>query len=94
MSKQVVVFHMKGCTPCREYLPRFERLALSYQSKLHIRAVNIAKPDKRVQDAVIGFKIDGTPTTLVLDENDKVLKRKVGNISDVEIEKLLKFAAG
>ena len=93
MAKQVIVFHMKGCEPCREYLPRFEQAVLSYQSKLHVRAVNIAKADKRIQDAVINFKIDGTPTTLVLDENDKVLKRKVGNISNAELEKLLKFAA-
>jgi thiol-disulfide isomerase/thioredoxin len=93
MPKQVIVFHMRGCEPCRDYLPRFEKVAQPYQSRLRFCKVDITKSDRRVQEAAINFKVDGTPTTLVLDENDKILKRKVGNISNAEIEKLLKFAA-
>ena len=90
---QVVVFHMKSCAPCREYLPRFKRQAVRYRSHLHIRTIAIDVSDKRVQDVAIQFKIDATPTTLVLDEKDVVLKRKAGGISDAEIDKLLAFAA-
>jgi thioredoxin-like negative regulator of GroEL len=89
---QVVVFHMRSCEPCREYLPRFKKQAVKYRSHLHIRTIDVSVADKRVQDVAIQFKIDATPTTLVLDENDIVLKRKTGGIADKEIEKLLDFA--
>lgn len=90
---QVIVFHMRGCEPCREYLPRFRRLAVKYRSHLHIRAIDVSVADKRVQDVAIQFSIDATPTTLVLDEKDVVLKRKTGGITDKEIAKLFEFAA-
>lgn len=85
---------MTGCDPCKEYLPRFKRLAHEYQSRLHIRVVNIATADKRAQDAAIKFKVKATPTTLVLDSQDKILKRETGAITNKKIEALLKFAAG
>jgi thiol-disulfide isomerase/thioredoxin len=94
MPNQVIVFHAKHCGPCIEYLPRFKRLAVKYRAHLHIRTPDLDIADKRIQDAAIAFKITGTPTTLVLDANDKVLKRKVGGITDAGIERLLKFAAG
>ena len=89
---QVIVFHMRGCGPCREYLPRFKRLAVKYRSHLHIRSVDVSVPDKRIQDVAIQFKIDATPTTLVLDEKDVELRRKTGGIDDKDVEKLLDFA--
>ena len=94
MPNQVIVFHMKNCPACHEYLPRFKRLAVKYRAHLHIRTVDINVSDKRIQDAAIAFKIEAAPTTLVLNEKDKVLKRKTGGIPDTEIAKLLQFAAG
>ncbi len=84
---------MTGCGPCEEYLPRFRRIAIAYKDRIPIRSVNIAKPDKRLSDAAIKFNIDATPTTLVIDENDRAVRRKVGALSDSEITKLLQFAA-
>lgn len=93
MPKQVVVFHMTGCGPCAEYLPRFRKIAVRYKDRIPIRSVNIAKPDKRLSDAAIKFNIEATPTTLVIGDDDKVLRRQVGGLEDREIEKLLQFAA-
>jgi len=93
MAKQVIVFHMTGCEPCREYLPRFKRAAELYKGKLDVRSVNLAKSDRSYQDAAIKFKVNATPTTIVIDESDKVLRKRIGGLEDKDIAALLKFAA-
>jgi thiol-disulfide isomerase/thioredoxin len=91
--KQVIVFHMTGCGPCEEYLPRFRAAIKPYKGRIDARAVNLARNDAGFQDAATKFKITATPTTLVLDERDKVLRRKVGGLEDRDITTLLEFAA-
>jgi thiol-disulfide isomerase/thioredoxin len=90
--KQVIVFHSSMCGPCQEYLPRFKRIAVKYRAHAHVRTPDILRSDKRVQDAAVAFKVRATPTTFVLDENDKVLKRKEGGMTDEEIEALFQLA--
>lgn len=92
-TNQVVVFYQDGCPACHEYVPRFKRIAVKYRSHLNIQVANLNRAVKRVQDAAVAYKITSSPTTLVLDANDKVIKRKVGAISDAQIEKLLADAA-
>lgn len=92
MPCQVIVFHMTGCGPCAEYLPRFRQIALKYKDRLEIRSVNLYRTEKRLQDAAIKFKVEATPTTIVLSDSDSVLRRKVGSITNREIEQLLEFA--
>ena len=95
MANQVLVFHQAAsCGHCKEYLPRFRRLALPYKDKLAIRSVNLDRSVKADQDAAQKFKVTGVPTTIVLGENDRVLRRAVGNLPDAQIAKLLAFAGG
>jgi thiol-disulfide isomerase/thioredoxin len=92
MPNQVVVFHQTGCPACHDYLPRFKRFAVKYRSHLNIQVANLARAEKRIQDAALAYKITSIPTTLVLDANDKVLKRKVGSLSDKQMEEIFAFA--
>jgi len=95
MANQVLVFHQaESCGHCKEYLPRFRKLAAPYRGKLDIRSLNLNRSDKAIQDAGVKFKITGVPTTIVLGENDRVLRRAVGNLPDAQIAKLLAFADG
>jgi thiol-disulfide isomerase/thioredoxin len=95
MANSVLVFHQgETCPACKEYLPRFRRLAEPYKSKLDIRSINLNKADKAIQDAGQKFAIKAVPTTIVLGANDKVLRKRVGNFSDDVIANLLAFAAG
>lgn len=95
MPNSVLVFHQgDSCPACREYLPRFRNLALPYKSRIDIRSINLNKADKAVQDAGQKFKITAVPTTLVLGDGDKVLRKKIGNIDNAAIAKLLAFANG
>jgi thiol-disulfide isomerase/thioredoxin len=89
---QVVVFHQSGCPACAEYLPRFRRVAVKYRAHLNIQTPNVDRSDKRIQDAAIAYKINAAPTTLVLDQNDKVLKRSIGALTEAQLTKLFEFA--
>lgn len=91
---QVVVFHQSGCPACSEYLPRFRQIAVLYRAHLNIQTPNLNRADKRIQDAAITYKITAVPTTLVLDADDKVLKRATGALPKAQITKLFEFAAG
>jgi thiol-disulfide isomerase/thioredoxin len=94
MAKVVIVFHMgRQCSHCVEYMPRFKAAAQKYKGKLDIRHVNVTQSVKAVQELAAKLKITGAPTTVVLDEKDKVLKRKVGAVDNAEIDALLAFAA-
>lgn len=93
MAKVVLVFHMNGCPACREYMPRFKAKAEKYRGKLDVRHLNISHSVMSVQDTAKKFKIEYLPTTLVLGDGDKVLKRKEGGVDNSQIEKLLAFAA-
>lgn len=89
---QVVVFHQTACPACEDYIPRFKRIAVRYRAHLNIQIANLAHATKRVQDAAEHYSVTAIPTTLVLDANDKLLKRTVGAITDKQIENVFTFA--
>lgn len=91
---QVVVFYQDGCPACHEYLPRFKRQAVRYRAHLNIQTANLNRADRRIQDAATAYKVEAVPTTLVLDAEDKVIKRRKGAITDAQIAALFAFAAG
>ncbi len=91
MPKSIVVFHSDGCGACQEYIPRFRKIAAKYRGRIPIKSVkataaNIALFDK--------YKIGAFPTTAVLDDAEKCLKKTVGAIDDAEIERLFAKALG
>jgi len=90
---QVVVFYQGGCPACHEYLPRFRRLAVKYRNHLNIQTANLDHASRRIQDTAINYKITAVPTTLMLNSKDELIKRRVGAISDAQIEALLTAAA-
>jgi thiol-disulfide isomerase/thioredoxin len=89
---QIVVFHMRGCPACKEYLPRFKAIAAKYKDLVVTATPNVDKADKRIQDAATKYKVTAAPTTVVLDANDKLKKRVVGGIDNGSIEALFAFA--
>jgi thioredoxin-related protein len=96
-KKQIIVFHQHGCPACADYLPRFKRLAVKYRGLVNIQLANMSTTSeelfKKIAKAADRYKIDGAPTTIVLDANDQFLRRVVGSVSNAEIAKLFEFAA-
>jgi len=88
----VVVFVMEGCGACKEYLPRFKKLAEPYRKAgLPILIYDAASKDERVQNFADRVGVDATPTTAILKRGPGVLKAE-GSIPDEEIQQILGIA--
>lgn len=86
---QVIVFHQTGCPACESYLPIFKRYAVRYRPFLNIQTANLSSGNREMLDAAERFKIKAVPTTVVLDEDDELIKKVEGALSDMKIVKLL-----
>ena len=86
----VVVFTMKGCPACQEYLPRFRRIAQRWASCIPVVYLDAAKDAQ--QDRADKFTIKYTPTTLILKRPNGFLKWE-SSLSDEEIEAIFQRAA-
>ena len=62
----VVVVGQPGCGACEEYLPKVQAIAPSYARVLPIVILSAADPRPEVQAWMDQYKIEATPTTLVL----------------------------
>lgn len=83
---RAVVFVMQGCPACHEYGPRFTRAARGAGVAHRFIDVSGSARGRRIGDE---HKIRATPTTFLLDDQDLIVKRVEGAISNVEIQKLL-----
>lgn len=90
-SKIVVVFHSDECHFCHEYLPRFRAVAAKYRGRLPIKSVKLVPKNLALLDR---YKIEGLPTTAILDgaNDEKLVKKLEGAITDAELVKLFEKA--
>lgn len=91
MKRGVLVFVMKGCGACHEYMPRFKRLAAPYHARgLPVGVFDVTTPKgARLANA---YKVKATPTTVaVAGDNTHV---RVGAVDDRAIAGLLAKVAG
>jgi hypothetical protein len=80
------VFVLAGCGHCEEYLPRARAAVERLRGAVRLQVVDAAR-DYRAQK----YAVRGTPTTLVLTRQGRVLRR-VGAVDDLEIQRLLRAA--
>ena len=86
----VIVFIQEGCPACHEFVPRFQRIAEPYKRcGVALFAPDISNPkDQKAQDAANFYKIEATPTMVVVSARGRV-KKYEGAVEDEEIVKAL-----
>ena len=65
----VIAFHMQGCGHCAEFLPR-----LRIQAVQHADVPTILIDVDRNDQAARVYKIDGTPTTILIRKGQAIAK--------------------
>jgi thiol-disulfide isomerase/thioredoxin len=103
----IAVFHQAGCGHCEEYLPKFRRVASEYGPVLEDGKPTIGNPNggivsliydcdsKEKYDAyAAGFKVEATPTTLILRHNNYGggLVRYESNMDEPQIHEMMRRA--
>ena len=78
---KVIKFSASWCMPCRRYAPTFKRVSEMEEYKdIEFKSVDIEN-DEDADVLVAKFGIRSVPTILLLDENDNVIYKLMGNTS-------------
>lgn len=88
MPVAVVVWTMQGCPACDQFKPRILQAAQKYASCL---PTIIADVD-RFPGAADHFRVNATPTTMILRYGKRTFRHLQGNAPDAEIESLFQAA--
>lgn len=86
----IVVFAMRECPACADYMPRFQAVAGQFAGRVPYQILDANAPD--VQELANRFDIAATPTTLVLRRPAGAIKAE-GSLSDGEILRLFNIAS-
>jgi len=86
----IVVFAMKECPACSDYMPRFQTIAGQFAGRVPYQILDANAPG--VQELADRFSIEATPTTLVLRKPVGAIKAE-GSLSDNEILRLFNIAS-
>jgi thiol-disulfide isomerase/thioredoxin len=92
-DKTVVVFHMAGCSACDDYMPKFKRVAVKYRNHVPIKHVHYTGRNAATEAMLDKYKIEGFPTTVILDAKEKAILKVEGSLPVAEITKIFEQAA-
>ena len=88
MIKTVIRFGASWCGPCKVYAPIFHKVSEMDEFKgVEFKTVDVDEEDG--EELVEKYKVIGVPTTVVLDENDRVLEKQHGLMTENTLIDLL-----
>lgn len=92
MLKTIVKLSAQWCGPCKVYANTFHRVKNSDEFKnLEFKEIDIEN-DEEGEIMVSKYGIRSVPTTLMLDENNEVVYKVMGNVPESELTKLINEA--
>lgn len=86
----ILVFAMKDCPACHEYMPRFQAVAGQFAGRVPYQILDANDP--KAQQLADRFEIMATPTTMVLRRPTGAIKAE-GALSDQDILHLFNIAS-
>lgn len=89
MLKRVVKFSALWCGPCKSYSPIFEKVSEEYSDKVVFHKIDVDSADGEDADLLDNLGIRSIPTTVLLNENDEVIKKAIGSLSEKELKNLI-----
>lgn len=91
MSDQIVIiiFKIKGCPACAEYIPRFRRMAIPYRGRFPMHVVDAESNEHT--NLADQFNVQEVPVTLVLRYPNGIMRYE-GALDNNEIKNMLALA--
>lgn len=84
---KVLKFSATWCGPCKVYKPIFEKTAKDEKySSITFEALDVETCD---EELIGKYGIKSVPTTILLNENDEVLKKIIGSVSEHDLVSVL-----
>lgn len=89
MLKKVYKYSATWCAPCKTYAPIFDKVTEEYSEKLEIKKFDVDDIDGEDEDLMMELNIRSIPTTVFFGENNKVLKKIIGSVSETDLKKII-----
>lgn len=89
MIKEIIKFSAEWCGPCKTLAPIFHKVSqLEEYNDVQFKEVDIDEEENA--DLVTKCQIRNIPTIIVLDENEQIVKRLVGSMTEQQLTTALK----
>ena len=86
--KKIILLHLNGCEPCDEFKKMFEQVSnLDKYNEISFESYDIE--DDESSKLVEKYQVHGIPTTILLDANDEVIEKIIGNIEKDELIEII-----
>lgn len=83
MLQKIIKISALWCGPCKAFTPIFDKVSqLEKYKDITFTKIDTDETDEDSSKIIEKFDIRSIPTVLFLDENDKLLKKTVGLISE------------
>ena len=83
--KRVLKFSATWCSPCKVYAQTFDKVSKMEEFKdIEFKAIDIENDDE-AELLVEKYKIQSVPTTVLLDENDDLIYKLMGNVPQKDL---------
>lgn len=84
MVKKIIKFSATWCAPCRFYAETFHKVENKEEFKdIEFKELDIENDDAEI--LVQKYGIRNVPTTLILNENDELIYKLIGNIKESDL---------
>lgn len=89
MIKKIVKYSTSWCGPCRAFHPTFHKVEKDEKYKdIVFEDVDI-DTDENADAFIDKYRILTVPTTILLDENDELITKFSGNISEARFKEII-----
>lgn len=88
MIKSILKLSASWCAPCRVYAPTFHRVSKYEKYKdIEFKEYDIEEEDG--EEMALKYNVRSVPTTILLDENEKILYKVMGNVPENQLTKII-----
>lgn len=83
MLNKIIKISALWCGPCKAFTPIFDRVSqIEKYKNINFSKIDTDETDEESSKIIEKFDIRSIPTVLFLDENDNLIKKTVGLISE------------
>lgn len=92
MVAKCLKFGATWCSPCKALKPIFEKVSQMEEFK-NVEFIEYDIEEEDAEELVIKYGIRSVPTVVLLDDQDNVLKKSIGNIPEDTLIEIVKSEA-
>lgn len=89
-APQLIKFTSNMCAECKRVEPVIQNVMVKYQDKVHYISIPVQVHNKYNEDMMAKYNITLVPTIIILDKNQKLVKRIEGYVSESTLDGYLR----